>query len=93
MAVRPGRDSGNFRRLAAALRRERRGCWLCGQAIDYDAPKGHPDAFTVDHKLPLSTHPHLAEVYGNLDAAHDACNKGRGNGMPKAGLGDAAGQW
>lgn len=87
-------DGRAFRRLVAALRRERRPlCWLCRQPIDYDLPSEHPESFSADHILPASTHPHLALIYSNLDAAHLDCNKRRQAGLPAPGLGDAAGQW
>jgi 5-methylcytosine-specific restriction endonuclease McrA len=87
-------DGRAFRKLKAALRRERRQpCWLCRQPIDYALPSEHPDSFSADHVLPVATHPELALVYSNLDAAHLDCNKRRQDKMPAPGLGDAAGQW
>lgn len=93
MAQRVGRTTASFRRLAASLRREQRPCWLCRQPIDYSAADGHPDAFTVDHIIPLSIDPSLAEVWTNLDAAHAACNKSRGNRNPKPSIGNGPRQW
>lgn len=88
-----GRTTHTFRRLAATLRSEQRPCWLCGQDIDYEAERDDPDSFTVDHIHPLSTHPHLAEDYANLAAAHKRCNSARGNKAPRPGLGLRSREW
>jgi len=88
-----GRYSANYRRLCANIRRGRPPCALCGQAINYDAPTRHPDSFTVDHKLPRSTHPELAEDPGNLQAAHHRCNASKGAGAAKPGLGSTSEAW
>ena len=93
MTPRAGRTTHTFRRLSRALRAEGRPCWLCGQDIDYDADPGSYDSFTVDHILPLSMHPELAEVWSNLAAAHRGCNSSRGTKTPTAGLGLGPKQW
>ena len=93
MSASAGRTSRRFRKLAAILRRERRDCWLCRQPINYDAKPGEPDSFTVDHIKPLESHPHLAEVYSNLAAAHWNCNDSKGNRLPAPGLGEVSRQW
>lgn len=91
MTVRPGRDTHTFRALRARLRDERRPtCWLCGQRIDYDLPTEDPSSFSVDHVHPVTARPDLAEIYGNLAAAHLGCNRARGNRLPPAGLGAGA---
>lgn len=83
-----------YKKLTTALRREQRQpCWLCAQPIDYNAPPHHPDAFTADHIHPVSTHPELALIYGNLAPAHDACNKSRGNRKATANLGNTTNMW
>jgi 5-methylcytosine-specific restriction endonuclease McrA len=92
-SVKPGRTTHRFRQMAAALRRERRDCWLCGQPINYEADRNDDDSFSVDHVRPLSTHPDLAEVYENLAAAHRRCNLSRGNRDPRPSLGDGHRQW
>lgn len=64
-------------------------CWLCGQAIDYEATEPHaPDALQVDHVFPVSKHPELAADTGNMRASHAGCNLARGNSMtlPELGL-------
>jgi 5-methylcytosine-specific restriction endonuclease McrA len=88
-----GRTTARFRKLAAALRRERRRCWLCGQPINYEAGRQDDDSFTVDHIVPLSIAPDRAEDYTNFAAAHRRCNSARGARDPRPGLGDAARQW
>lgn len=57
-------------------------CWLCGQPIDYTAPKDHPDAFELDHYFPVSTHPQLAEDPAGFRPSHRSCNGARGNTDP-----------
>lgn len=59
---------------------EKRGdpCWLCGQPIDYSAPRYTESSFEADHAKPVSTHPHLELVIGNLRPAHSSCNRSRG---------------
>lgn len=88
-----GRSTRNFRRLSANLRSQRRACCLCGQPIDYTLEYPDPGSFTVQHILSRSTHPHLAEDPGNLDAAHKRCNEHAGNSNEPPGLGDADDQW
>ena len=88
-----GRTSRNFRKLAANLKAQRRPCCLCGQAIDYTLHHLDPDSFTVEHVKPRSTHPHLAEDPGNLDAAHKRCNSSRGNREAKPALGATSRDW
>jgi 5-methylcytosine-specific restriction endonuclease McrA len=59
-------------------RAERRPCHLCRQDIDYSAPPNSPDSFEVDHVIPLSVRPDLAQVTGNWAPAHSRCNRSRG---------------
>lgn len=88
-----GRTSHSFRRLTANLRAQRRPCCHCGQRIDYTLEPNDPRAFTAEHIKPLSTHPHLAEDPGNLDAAHKACNSSRGTGPMRPALGTTSRNW
>lgn len=53
-------------------------CHLCGEDIDYAAPKGSPTSFEADHYYPLATHPHLAFIPANLRPSHSKCNRSRG---------------
>ncbi|MFF1961006.1 HNH endonuclease [Streptomyces sp. NPDC058220] len=57
-------------------------CWLCGHNIRYDitgreAGK-NPDAFTLDHLIPLSRGGALLDP-ANARSAHRRCNSSRGN--------------
>lgn len=89
-----GRTSKTFRKLRAKLRNEHHpNCYLCGQPIDYEAKHTDPESFSVDHILPLHTHPHLAETYSNLAPTHLRCNKSKGTSKPKPGLGNHKQQW
>ncbi len=77
-----GRSTRRFKMLARNLRAARQQCWNypnC-EGIDYDAPAGHPRAFTVDHIRPLSVYPEGAEDPSNLRASCHGCNASRGNG-------------
>jgi hypothetical protein len=89
-----GRQGRNWNRLKANLRMQRRPCCRCGQPIDYRLAYPDPNSFSVDHyPHPLSTHPHLAEDPGNLDAAHLGCNWSGGAKGAKPGLGAASRAW
>ena len=74
--------SAKFRRRCAE---QSAPCWLCGQAIDYEAKAQTPGAFEADHLHPVSTHPHLAFLPGNLRPSHSSCNRSRGNAPATAG--------
>lgn len=80
-------------RIASELRSQRAACFICGQPIDYSLPHDDPEAFTVEHVLPRSTHPHLANDPANCRAAHASCNKRRGNQNYKPGLGIRTREW
>lgn len=101
-----GRRGRPWRRTVANVRSWRRPCCLCGQPIDYDLEarliaegatpveaRNHPDAFTVEHKQPWSTHPHLRTDLGNLDAAHRRCNNAKGDGPAPDSLGMRSREW
>lgn len=93
----PGRDTANFRRRAAAFRRDcariNAPCWLCAQAIDYAAPRDDANSYTTDHIRPLSLHPDLAEDPANFAPAHRRCNEARGNRAPLLNLGIPSRRW
>lgn len=88
-----GRSTRRMRRLKQEQRAKGLPCWLCGQPIDYTLSDDDPDAFSVDHVKPWSTHPHLREDPANLRSAHLRCNKGRGNRDPRPGLGLRSREW
>ena len=71
-------------------------CWLCGQAIDYEAGQQDYDngaRFQLDHAYPVSTHPQHREDVANFRASHALCNQKRGNKAPSAGLGVLSEDW
>lgn len=89
-----GRGGRRWARLSANLRMQHRRCCRCGQPIDYRLNYPDPESFSVDHyPHPLSTHPHLAEDPGNLDAAHLRCNKAAGNREIKPRIGVVSRAW
>jgi len=59
-------------------------CSICGQRIDYNLRRPHPDAFELHHVKPTSTHPHLFTVRANFSASHGRCNKRLGNKTQQA---------
>lgn len=50
-------------------------CWLCGNPIDMQLPPHHPNAFTLDHIIPLARGGNL---HGETKPAHRTCNSQRG---------------
>lgn len=68
----------SLRKIGEQLKAQRRPCCICHQPIDYSLPHDHPEAFTIEHRFPRSTHPHLESDPANCDAAHASCNKRRG---------------
>lgn len=83
-----GRSSARFEQLKRAQRAKKLPCFLCGQPIDYDLEYPHPDSFSVEHIIPRSVDPRLAEDPGNIQSSHLRCNQSRGNGSAMvAGLG------
>jgi hypothetical protein len=68
-------------RLARLAERDGWWCWLCGGAIDPDAPANSPTRATIDHLVPRSrgggTEP------ANLRLAHRRCNGQRGSHLPE----------
>lgn len=64
-------------------------CALCGKAIDYSLPAGHPMSFEVDEKVPVSrwreagyaSPAHCALDFENTQPAHRVCNQRKGNGL------------
>ena len=64
-------------RLKAKAQREGLRCWLCGEAIDFDADYRDPLSFTADHVHSLATG---GPILGTLKPAHRRCNSRRGDG-------------
>jgi 5-methylcytosine-specific restriction endonuclease McrA len=65
----------------AALRKqvfaEEAVCWICWNPVDFHQPPRTRWAPSVDHVLPVDTHPELALVRSNLRLAHYGCNSRR----------------
>ena len=57
-------------------------CWRCRQPINYRAQPQAPDAFEVDHKYPVSTHPDLAYQVHLWRPSHSRCNRSAGANPP-----------
>lgn len=76
------RNGRPYRRLVAAVKALGHPCWLCGHNIAYEicGPEAgkHPDAFTLDHLVPLSRGGDLLDP-ANARSAHRRCNSARGN--------------
>lgn len=53
-------------------------CALCGGAIDYSLPAGHPLAFEVDEIVPVSKGGDPLDR-DNVQPAHRICNERKGN--------------
>lgn len=68
-------------------------CWLCGQAIHWEAKPDEPDCFNVDHFYPVSTHPELGNDPANLRPSHRACNLARGNKDAPLSIGSLSEDW
>lgn len=72
-------------------------CWICSQHhIDYEAPFDdwtNDDRFQLDHFYPVSTHPDLQEDPANFRPSAAGCNRDRGNGPPRPGLGILSQDW
>lgn len=53
-------------------------CWICGDPIDYNAPRADRDSHTLDHYYPVELYPHLHDDPANWRHAHWKCNSSRG---------------
>ena len=79
-----------YRKLKAQLKNLGLPCWICGGAIRYDLPGGHPLSFEYDHYYPASRwmefgYPSIAAATldpANGRASHRICNQRRGDSMP-----------
>jgi 5-methylcytosine-specific restriction endonuclease McrA len=88
-----GRRGHRWRRLHAALKLQRRPCWLCGQPIDYGLDWPDTGSFSVDHDPPLSVYPAGAEDPAHLRPAHLGCNSSRGQKPPRPSVGQTSRNW
>ena len=75
----PRRSNGSARtRLRARVAAEGAPCHLCGKAIDYALPAGHPMSFELDEIVPVSRGGDPLDR-ANVAPAHRICNQRRGN--------------
>lgn len=59
-------------RHRAQIARGKPNCGICGEPIDYTLKYPHPDAYVVDHVIPLA---HGGpDTRANKQAAHNRCN-------------------
>lgn len=67
-------------RVSLRRRVARRGdpCALCGKPIDYSLPRGHPMAYELDEKVPVSRGGSPIDP-DNVQATHAICNRKKGN--------------
>lgn len=90
-------SGGTYQRFRNSLKAEWQAvdapCVLCGQPIDWGARAYTPDAFELDHKLPVSTHPHLELDPTNAQPSHHRCNRTKGPGTMPLNLGTVSEAW
>ena len=73
------RKNGSRRtKLRAMVAAEGAPCHLCGKAIDYTLPAGHPMSFELDEIVPVSKGGDPLDR-ANVAPAHRICNQRRGN--------------
>ena len=74
----PRTANGNRRRkLRARVKAENQPCHICGKAIDYSLPAGHPLAYELDEVIPVK-HGGDPYSYDNCKASHRICNERKG---------------
>ncbi len=66
------------RQVRAWLKAQGLPCHICGMAIDYTLPAGHPMSFEVDEIVPVSKGGSPIDR-ANVAPAHRICNERRGN--------------
>ncbi len=66
------------RKVRAWLKAQGLPCHICGRAIDYSLPAGHPMSFEVDEIIPVSKGGSPIDR-NNVAPAHRICNERRGN--------------
>jgi 5-methylcytosine-specific restriction endonuclease McrA len=86
----PGRSGAAWNRARKQVLANATVCWLCGGALDFNAPPRSRWSPSVDHVIPLSLMRHwdpeeqkrAALDPANLRAAHFGHNSARGNRKP-----------
>lgn len=76
---RAGVVGAQWEKARAKVKARREPCWICGGAIDWDAPARTSLSFSVDHRIPRSKGGSHYDL-NNLATAHYGCNSSRGNG-------------
>lgn len=72
-------SNGNARRkLRARIKAQGLPCALCGKAIDYSLPAGHPYSFELDEIVPVSLGGSPIDS-SNVQPAHRVCNQIKSN--------------
>lgn len=73
------RSNGSARdKLRRRVADEGMPCHLCGKAIDYSLPAGHPMSYELDEIVPVSKGGDPLDR-SNVAPAHRTCNQRRGN--------------
>jgi len=86
----PGRSGSEWVRVRALVLASSSVCWLCGKALDFNAPPRSRWAPSVDHVISLhamrnldaATQKRMALDPANLRPAHYGCNSGRRERRP-----------
>lgn len=83
------------KRLQAQYKEQNRPCAICGQPIDYQAPRTtyHPNSLDLDHIQPTKTHPHLELVEDNIQPVHASCNRHKSDGVAIHPIGNTSRIW
>lgn len=93
----PDRSSQRYKDLRTSYRadceRNTKPCWLCSDPINYTLPKEHPEAFNLDHAIPVRERPDLLCDPANFRPSHKVCNERRGDDEPTIDLGDPSELW
>lgn len=94
MGGRMGKGRGHVERINADNLRAARlqPCARCGQRINYDLPRDHPDAFIAGHIKAWATHPALRTDPANLQPEHARCGKSAGTSDAR-GTGTTSRDW
>lgn len=93
----PGRTTAqhreNRRKLRALTAEHGLPCGLCGEAINTSLAKGNPDSFEYGHIKSVKAYPELADDPANGQPEHMRCNRNKGAGDARPGLGDPSEIW
>nr|WP_274635545.1 HNH endonuclease [Microbacterium bovistercoris] len=79
--------------MKAIWQAQKRPCAMDGQPIDYDGPPNEPDSFELDHIKARKARPDLALDPSNAQPLHVRCNRMKGAGQMKPGMGETTEEW